>query len=152
MSLLPFWVLNVAVAGSKSLKLNQKFINLCSKDERRSYGFGTTWGWVFNDRIFIFGWTKPLKKRRDKSFFIPNWLSLIVLNPENLFQNHHYCWRLVFLLTYSLKALEKGYEFELCFGGSLYSVVNAKHFHLKGTFWDYAADPTGILVNWIPGA
>ncbi len=23
-------------------------------------GFGTTWGWVINDRIFIFGWTIPL--------------------------------------------------------------------------------------------
>ncbi len=34
--------------------------NLCSEDERRSYGFGKTWGWVINDRIFIFGWTIPL--------------------------------------------------------------------------------------------
>ncbi len=32
-----------------------------SKDERRSYGFGTSWGWVTNDRIFfIFEWTIPL--------------------------------------------------------------------------------------------
>ncbi len=30
------------------------------QDERRSYGFGTTWVWVINDRIFIFGWTIPL--------------------------------------------------------------------------------------------
>ncbi len=33
---------------------------LCSEDERRSYGFGMTWGWVINDRIFIFGWIIPL--------------------------------------------------------------------------------------------
>ncbi len=32
-----------------------------SEDERRSYGFGTTWGWVINDRIFIFWWTNPLR-------------------------------------------------------------------------------------------
>ncbi len=25
-----------------------------------SYRFGTTWGWVNDDRIFIFGWTIPL--------------------------------------------------------------------------------------------
>ncbi len=24
-------------------------------------GFGTIWGWVINDRIFIFGWTIPLR-------------------------------------------------------------------------------------------
>ncbi len=34
--------------------------NLCSEDELKSYGFGTIWGWVFNDRSFIFGWTNPL--------------------------------------------------------------------------------------------
>ncbi len=39
----------------------QKYLNLCSNDERRSYGFGTTSGWVINDIIFIFGWTNPLR-------------------------------------------------------------------------------------------
>ncbi len=33
----------------------QKYLNLCSEDEWRSYGFGTTWGWVINNRIVIFG-------------------------------------------------------------------------------------------------
>ncbi len=33
---------------------SQKYLNLCSEDERRSPGFGTTSGGVFNDRIFIF--------------------------------------------------------------------------------------------------
>ncbi len=32
-----------------------------SEDERRSHGFGTTWGWVINYIIFIFGWTIPLR-------------------------------------------------------------------------------------------
>ncbi len=27
-----------------------------------SYEFGAIWGWVINDRIFIFGWTIPLTK------------------------------------------------------------------------------------------
>ncbi len=43
-----------------ALGFHQKYPNLCSEDEQRSYGFRTTWGWVFNDTIFIFGWTMPL--------------------------------------------------------------------------------------------
>ncbi len=54
--------LNVVVAlllvqGQKALGFHQKYLNLCSEYERRSYRFGTTWGWVINDRIVIFGWT-----------------------------------------------------------------------------------------------
>ncbi len=41
----------------KALGFHQKYLNLCSEYERRSYRFGTTWGWVINDRIFIFVWT-----------------------------------------------------------------------------------------------
>ncbi len=56
---------NIAVAllfpeGQRALGFNQKYLNLCSEDEQRSYGFGTNWGRVLNDRIFIFGWTNPL--------------------------------------------------------------------------------------------
>ncbi len=40
----------------------QKYLNLCSEDERRSYGFGATWGWAINDIIFIFGGTIPLNE------------------------------------------------------------------------------------------
>ncbi len=29
-------------ARSESLRFHQKYLNLCSEDERRSYGFGTT--------------------------------------------------------------------------------------------------------------
>ncbi len=41
--------------GQRALRFKQNYLNLCSEDERRSYGFGTTSGWVINDRIFIFG-------------------------------------------------------------------------------------------------
>ncbi len=41
-------------------KLPSKYIPLCSAEQRNSYRFGTTWGWVNDDRIFIFGWTIPL--------------------------------------------------------------------------------------------
>ncbi len=62
MSLLPFWALNMVVVllsmqGQKALGFHQNYLNLCFRDEWRSYGFGTTWGWVINDIIFIFGWT-----------------------------------------------------------------------------------------------
>ncbi len=65
MSLLPFCALTLVVPllsmeGKRALRFHQKYLNLCSEDERRSYGFVTTWGWVINDRIFIFGWTIPL--------------------------------------------------------------------------------------------
>ncbi len=67
MSLLRFCALIVVISllsmeGQKALGFNQKYLNLCSEDERRSYGFGTTWGWVINDIFFIFGWTILLKE------------------------------------------------------------------------------------------
>ncbi len=46
-------------------KLSSKYLPLCSAEQRNSYRFGTTWGWVNDDRIFIFGWTIPLRS----SFF-----------------------------------------------------------------------------------
>ncbi len=41
-------------------KLSSKYLPLCSAEQRHSYRFGTTQGWVNDDRIFIFGWTIPL--------------------------------------------------------------------------------------------
>jgi len=63
MSILRFWTLNVIVPllstqGQKALGFRKKYLNLCPK--WRSYGFGTTWRWVINDRNFNFGWTIPL--------------------------------------------------------------------------------------------
>ncbi len=65
MSLLRFWALNMVVAllsmqGQKALGFHQKYLNLCFENERRSNWFGTTWRWVINDRIKIFGLTIPL--------------------------------------------------------------------------------------------
>ncbi len=37
-----------------------EYLPLCSAEQRHSYRFGTTWGWVNDERIFIFGWTVPL--------------------------------------------------------------------------------------------
>ncbi len=59
----------LSMEGQRALRFHQKYLNLCSEDERRSYAFGTTWGWVINDRIFIFGWTNPLRHFNSKRSF-----------------------------------------------------------------------------------
>ncbi len=76
--------LNMSVAllsmqGQKALRLHQKYLHLCSKDEQRSSKFGTTWGWVINDRTFIFGWKMPLTVQNwpDRWVELENWISLI---------------------------------------------------------------------------
>ncbi len=55
-------VVLLSMEGQKARWFHQKYLNLCSKDEQRSYGFGTTWGRVINHRIVIFWWTIPLNK------------------------------------------------------------------------------------------
>ncbi len=60
MSLLPFWALNMSVMllsmqVQRVLSFHQKHRIFCYEDEKRSYGFGTTWGWVINDLIFSSG-------------------------------------------------------------------------------------------------
>ncbi len=57
----------VYMQGQKALGFHQKYLK-CSEDERRSYGFGTTRGWVINDRMFIFVWTIPLMITNENYF------------------------------------------------------------------------------------
>jgi len=38
--------LSWAYGGWSSSQIQSKYPNLCSEDERKSYGVGTTWGWV----------------------------------------------------------------------------------------------------------
>ncbi len=45
-------------------KLSSKYLPLCLAEQRHSYRFGTTWGWINDDRIFIFGWTTFTFSRR----------------------------------------------------------------------------------------
>ncbi len=54
-------VVLLSTEGQRALRIHQRYLTLCSEDEQTSYRFGTTWGWVINDRTFILGWTKPLK-------------------------------------------------------------------------------------------
>ncbi len=46
---------------------SSKYIIVCAAEERHWYRFGTTWGWVNDNRIYIFGWTFPLMSIRQKS-------------------------------------------------------------------------------------
>ncbi len=60
MSLLSFWALNVVVVllsmeGQKAFGFHQKYLNVCSKDEQRSYRFGTARGRVIINRIAQLG-------------------------------------------------------------------------------------------------
>ncbi len=52
----------LAVNGAvTSLPVFIKYLKLCSEDEQSFYGFGKTWGKVIYDKIFILGWSNPLK-------------------------------------------------------------------------------------------
>ncbi len=63
-TLLPFWALNVVVVllsmqGQKALGFKNVLICVL-KINKKVLRFGTTWAWVINDRILIFGWTNLL--------------------------------------------------------------------------------------------
>ncbi len=44
-------------------KLYSEYLPLCSAEQRNSYRFGTTRGWVNDEIIVIFGWTIPLRQK-----------------------------------------------------------------------------------------
>ncbi len=48
---------------------SSEYLPLCSAEQRHSYRFGTTWGWVNDDRIFIFGWTIPLRLKVYRTYW-----------------------------------------------------------------------------------
>ncbi len=43
----------LSMEGHRELRFNQKYLHLCFEDERRSYGFGTTWGWAMTEFSFL---------------------------------------------------------------------------------------------------
>ncbi len=59
-------------------KLSSEYLPLCSAEQRHSYRFGSTWGWVNDNRINIFGWTVPLKSlhKHLKVMCLMNWTAL----------------------------------------------------------------------------
>ncbi len=63
----------LSMEGQRALGFHQKYLNLHSEDERRSYRFGTKGGWLINDRIFIFEWTIPLISDPGR-YSVTNWV------------------------------------------------------------------------------
>ncbi len=77
---------NISVAfpsmqGQRALRFHQIYLNLCSEDEQRTYGFGTTWGWVIDDRIFILGWTNVSESSRTFLFSLSVFLKHVISSP-----------------------------------------------------------------------
>lgn len=50
----------------------------CPGTERKSYRFGTTQPWVYNDRTFIFGWTIPFYFNMKFQKPVPEHISLVL--------------------------------------------------------------------------
>ncbi len=101
MSLLHIWVLNVMVVllsmqDQKALGFHQKYLNLCSEDERRSYRFEITRGWVINDIIFIFGWTIPLSWDNGQALF-----NCLILIKKNYFYSAFVMWNTIMIARYA---------------------------------------------------
>ncbi len=55
-----FWI--IGASKQPDYKLSSKYLPLCS-EQTHSYRFGSTWGRVNDDRIFIFGWTVSLNQK-----------------------------------------------------------------------------------------
>ncbi len=77
---------NISVAfpsmqGQRALRFHQKYLNLCSEDEQRTYGFGTTWGWIIDDRIFILWWTNVSESSRTFLFSLSVFLKHVIYSP-----------------------------------------------------------------------
>ncbi len=68
----------LSLEGQKALGFHQKYLNLCSEDEQRSFGFGTAWGSLMTEFSFL------------KLFFL--FILLFSINCHNLvydnFQPH----------------------------------------------------------------
>ncbi len=68
---------------------SSEYLPLCSAEQRHSYRFGTTWGWVNDDRIFIFGWTIPLSVSLSWINWNLHWLILKYISASVLSQDAH---------------------------------------------------------------
>ncbi len=55
-------IMEVNGAPELCFPLSSEYLPLCLAKQRHSYRFGTIWGWVNDDNIFIFGWTIPLSR------------------------------------------------------------------------------------------
>ncbi len=71
----------LSMGGSESSQNASKYLHLCSEDERRSYRFETTWGWVINDKMYILEWSNPFSPSVVLS--VKRWIS----------KSYSHCWK-----------------------------------------------------------
>ncbi len=78
----------LSMEDQKTCRFDQKYLNLCS--ERRSYGFGTTWGWAINYRFF-FIFRQIIEYRKEilvlfckKKRYMPSWSEESDLNAPDV--------------------------------------------------------------------
>ncbi len=74
--------LSVNGTATKPPGSHPKYLKLCSEDKQSFYGFGTTWGQVKNDNIFILGRSIPLNL-----FFLWNLTVAIYFYPGKHFNS-----------------------------------------------------------------
>ncbi len=67
-----------------SYQHSSKYLLLCSTEERKLYKFGTTWGWVNDNRSVILGCTIPLIWKPKLKFVMPHnrYLLILTVSPN----------------------------------------------------------------------
>ncbi len=84
---------------------SSKYLLLCLTEERNSYRFGMTWGWISDDRISIFGWTTLFSEHSANdalSYFTHKWklfhYLLFLMSFQTcmtfIFRPHNYFWEM----------------------------------------------------------
>ncbi len=74
-----FWGTIDFAPKEPAYKLSSKYLSVCSAEQRHSYRFGTTWGWVNHDRNVIFGWTLF---NHTSHYFNINWIGSRIILKE----------------------------------------------------------------------
>ncbi len=137
MSLLPFWALYLSVVllsvqHQKALGFHHKYLNLCF-DERRSCRFGTTWGWVINYIIFIFGWAIPLK--------------YIEIKKKTVIQNCNILQYCFVQINAALKSAWIGSS-DCLFFSTVTSIWVKRHLKWEGGTWFHPSRIDWIIGSW----
>ncbi len=129
-------------------KLSSNYLPLCSAEQTHSYRFGTTSGWVNEDRIYIFGWTIPLKTSHIFTDIIYFYTSVIYLLLESC--------RYVVLLCIKINTSYKlfaGYNLHDRESGVALKLLplfnNEKGVHFRSSPWHlFWSSPSQLDSNW----
>lgn len=81
---------SICVYRKEQHEHSSKYLLRCSTEDSQSYGFGTIWGWVFDDWSFILSWTNafitaaftclPALMYYDKTFWIIHLPTFIIIS------------------------------------------------------------------------